>query len=151
MATIIAKYIYFVNRKLKFFKADAYHICPLRCYNQIAELGKIAMQVRSKVMGKYYIYIIRCEGDELYTGITGDVEKRFNEHLSGKGAKYTKSHRPKNIEAYWSTNEKGKALKLEFRIKQLTKEEKELLIQDNIYFKKYFKGLLDLRFYRRCK
>lgn len=109
------------------------------------------MQGMSKVTGKYYIYIIRCEGDELYTGITGDVEKRFNEHLSGKGAKYTKSHRPKNIEAYWSTNEKGKALKLEFRIKQLTKDEKELLIRDNVNLKKFFKGVLDLRSYRRCK
>ncbi len=102
-------------------------------------------------MGKYYIYIIRCFGGELYTGITTDVEKRFNEHLSGKGAKYTKSHRPKNIEAFWSANEKGKALKLEFRIKQLTKEEKEILIKDNSNFKKDFKGVLDLRSYRRCK
>ncbi len=102
-------------------------------------------------MEKYYIYIIRCFGGELYTGITTDVEKRFNEHLSGRGAKYTKAHRPKSIEAIWSANTKGKALKLEFRIKQLSKEEKETLIKDNSNFKTYFKGILDLRSYKRCK
>lgn len=100
-------------------------------------------------MEKYYIYIIRCFGGELYTGIARDIKKRFNEHQSGKGAKYTKSHRPKNIEAIWRASDKGKALKLEFRIKQLAKEEKEVLIKDNSNLKIFFKGILDLRSYRR--
>ena len=100
-------------------------------------------------MEKYYIYIIRCFGGELYTGIARDVEKRFANHQSGKGAKYTKSHRPKNIEAVWKATNKGKALKMEFRIKQLSKEEKECLINDNSNLKLFFKGILDLRSYRR--
>ena len=102
-------------------------------------------------MRKYYIYILRCKGNELYTGITTDVAKRFEEHKAGKGAKYTKSHAPIGIEAIWETSDKGKALKLEFRIKQLIKEEKEELIKDNSKLKSYFKGILDLRSYRRKK
>ena len=102
-------------------------------------------------MHKYYIYILRCKENELYTGITTDVVKRFEEHKAGKGAKYTKSHTPIGVEAVWETNDKGKALKLEFRIKQLIKEEKEELIKDNSKLKSYFKVILDLRSYRRKK
>lgn len=78
----------------------------------------------------YYVYILRCENNFLYTGITKDVERRLNEHKSGtKGAKYTKTHKPLGVEAVWEANEKSDALKLEYRIKQLSKSEKEDLIQ----------------------
>ena len=107
--------------------------------------------MQGKSMQRYYIYIIRCENGELYTGITNDVQKRFESHKSGKGAKYTKSHIPKSIEAIWQTGNKSNALKLEFRIKKLKKQEKELLLLDNNNLKNYFSGILDLRSYRRKK
>ncbi len=74
----------------------------------------------------YYIYIIRTERNTLYTGITSDVKRRMREHLGlhGKGAKYTRSNKPVSIEALWSCNEKGDALRLEARIKRLTRSEK---------------------------
>lgn len=79
----------------------------------------------------YYVYILRCENNLLYTGITNDVERRFEEHKSGaKGAKYTKAHKPLGIEAVWESETKGNALKLEYKIKQLTKSEKEDLIEN---------------------
>ena len=81
----------------------------------------------------YYTYIIRCTDDSLYTGITTDVERRFMEHLNDekKGAKYTRYHRPQKIEAYWETEDKSLASKLEFYIKKLTKRQKEILIKTN--------------------
>lgn len=76
----------------------------------------------------YYVYILRCEKNCLYTGITRDVEKRFCEHCMGKGAKYTRTHKPLGVEAVWEAKTKSDASKLEYRIKALNKEEKEELI-----------------------
>ncbi len=80
----------------------------------------------------YYTYMLRCDDNSVYTGITTDVKRRFEEHLSAeKGAKYTKRHKPIKIEAVWQSNSKSLALKLEYRIKQLPKSQKELLITEN--------------------
>ena len=46
---------------------------------------------------KYYLYILQTQDNTLYCGIARDVQKRFQEHLSGKGAKYTRSHKPVKI------------------------------------------------------
>ena len=81
----------------------------------------------------YYIYIIKCEGDLLYTGITNDVERRMNEHFgrTEKCAKYTRSHKAVSLEALWSCENRSLASKLEYRIKQLSKAQKVKLIADN--------------------
>ncbi len=76
----------------------------------------------------YYVYILRCEGNTLYTGIAADVERRFEEHKEGKGARYTKSHPPLGVEAVWKAENMSDAAKLEYRIKQLKKDEKEDLL-----------------------
>lgn len=78
----------------------------------------------------YYIYMLRCMDNSIYTGITKDIEKRMNEHFSkdGKCAKYTKTHSPKKLESLWKTETRQLASKLEYHIKTLTKEQKERLI-----------------------
>ncbi len=80
----------------------------------------------------YYVYILRCEDNSLYTGITTDVMRRFAEHREDKvkGAKYTKAHKPKEIAAAWEVGTKSDASKLEYRIKKLEKAEKEKLISE---------------------
>lgn len=80
----------------------------------------------------YYVYILRCEDNTLYTGITTDVARRFAEHREDKvkGAKYTKAHKPKKIAAAWEAGTKSDASKLEYRIKKLEKAEKEKLISE---------------------
>ncbi|MGN1085721.1 MAG: GIY-YIG nuclease family protein, partial [Porcipelethomonas sp.] len=52
-----------------------------------------------------YVYILRCEDNSLYTGITADLEKRIRQHIGllKGGAKYTRSHPVKYIEAVWLT------------------------------------------------
>ena len=81
----------------------------------------------------YYVYILRCEDNTLYTGITTDVKRRFLEHSEDKvkGAKYTKAHKPKEIAAAWEVGTKSDAPKLEYRIKKLEKAEKETLISED--------------------
>ncbi len=81
----------------------------------------------------YYTYILRCENDTLYTGITTDVKRRMDEHFGKKsvGAKYTKSHTAKRLEAVWESADRSLASKLEARIKQLKRVNKELLIREN--------------------
>ncbi len=81
----------------------------------------------------YYVYMIRCEDNSIYTGITTDIERRFKEHLSKdkKCAKYTLTHTVINIESIWKTEDKVLASKLEYHIKKLPKIKKEELIKSN--------------------
>ena len=99
----------------------------------------------------YYTYMLRCEDDSIYTGITTDVERRLKEHLeqNGKGAKYTKRHKAKKMEAIWKSKDRILASKLETAIKTLKKEEKEGLISNKFKLNNFFKVRLDCRKYRR--
>lgn len=77
---------------------------------------------------KWYLYMIRCEDNSLYTGITTDVERRFQQHFLGKGAKYTKSHKVKEIEIIIEFENRSEASKKEYWIKSLGKSKKEELL-----------------------
>ena len=77
---------------------------------------------------KYYTYILLIENNSLYCGYTDDVEKRFQAHLSGKGAKYTRAHKPIKIVYTKEFNTKSEAMKEEYRIKNLSHSEKLKLI-----------------------
>ena len=48
-------------------------------------------------MEAYYVYMLRCRGGSLYTGMTNDVARRMAMHCSGRGAKYTRAHPPGRI------------------------------------------------------
>lgn len=75
---------------------------------------------------KYYLYIILTVDDTLYCGITPDVAKRYKAHLEGKGAKYTKSHKPLKIVYLNEFVDKSSALKEEYRIKKTLKRKDKL-------------------------
>ncbi|MDD4931673.1 MAG: GIY-YIG nuclease family protein [Candidatus Colwellbacteria bacterium] len=77
----------------------------------------------------FYLYIIECIGGSLYTGITTDVERRFKEHLWGKGGNYTSSHTPKRVVYTEKCGTRSDALKREAEIKTFPRKEKILLIQ----------------------
>lgn len=80
----------------------------------------------------YYVYMLRCIDNTIYTGITVDVDRRMKEHFSKneKCAKYTFTHSAKKLEAVWETDNKSLASKLEYAIKKLTKTKKEELIKN---------------------
>ncbi len=78
---------------------------------------------------KHFVYILLTENDTLYCGYTDDVNKRFQAHVEGKGAKYTKANKP--IKIVWQKEfcTKSEALKEEYRIKhKLTRKQKLELI-----------------------
>ena len=77
----------------------------------------------------YFVYILLCADGSFYTGSTNDVEKRFKNHLNGKGARYTQSHKPIKIIYKEKFSTKSKALKREVEIKKLTKKKKEDLVR----------------------
>ena len=76
----------------------------------------------------WYLYILRCGDGTLYTGITTDVERRLEEHRQGRGAKYTRGRGPLELAYQEECGAHSEALKREYTVKQLTREEKENLI-----------------------
>lgn len=100
----------------------------------------------------YYTYMIRCSDNSIYTGMTNDLDKRLNEHISKSlnGAKYTKSHNVVKLEVAWKSKSKSLACKLEYYIKTLNKQQKENLIVGE-KLKNYLQGKVDCRRYVRLK
>lgn len=72
----------------------------------------------------WYVYILLCADNSLYTGITNDVNKRFADHKAGKGGKYTRSHTPIKIIYTEPFPTKSEALKRELEIKHWTRSQK---------------------------
>ena len=73
---------------------------------------------------KYYTYVLLTENNTLYCGYTDDVEKRFEAHKSGKGAKYTRANKPVKIVYQACFDTKSEAQKEECRIKAMTRLQK---------------------------
>lgn len=78
----------------------------------------------------YYLYILECADQTLYTGITTDIPRRIVEHNHNKlGAKYTAARRPVKIVYSKKFKNRSAALKEEVRIKKLKKSKKLELIK----------------------
>jgi putative endonuclease len=77
----------------------------------------------------YFIYILKCNDETLYTGITTDVARRVQEHNnSDKGAKYTKLRRPVKLVYVEESENRSSASKREYAIKKLSRIKKLELI-----------------------
>ena len=101
----------------------------------------------------YYTYMLRCEDNSIYTGIASDINRRMNEHFNKdkKCAKYTATHQAKKLECVWKSETRVLASKLEYRIKTLSKCNKEKLIKDDSLLKKYFEDKLKIDEYKLVK
>ena len=76
-----------------------------------------------------FVYILRCADGTYYTGWTNDPKKRLAAHNAGRGAKYTRSRLPVELVYCETCGSKGEALSREIQIKNLTRQEKEALIE----------------------
>lgn len=76
---------------------------------------------------RYFVYVLLCEGGNYYTGIATDVESRFHTHLSGKGAKYTRSFKPQKIIYTEECLDRSSAQRREAEIKKLSHYAKSML------------------------
>ena len=80
------------------------------------------------------LYILECEDGTFYTGISPDPESRFEKHQQGKGAAYTRAHRPLKILVTELVGTYSEALKRERQIKKLSKDSKRRFIGDPARF-----------------
>ena len=80
--------------------------------------------------GGNFVYIVECADHTYYTGWSTDPVRRAEAHNSGKGAKYTRSRLPVVLRYYEEFATKEEAMRREYAIKQLTRQEKEALIKN---------------------
>ena len=86
-------------------------------------MSKIQKQVN-------YTYIVRCKDDTLYCGWTNNLEKRIANHNAGTGAKYTKHRSPVELVYFETFETKEEAMRREYAIKQLSRQQKLNLINN---------------------
>jgi putative endonuclease len=79
---------------------------------------------------QYFVYILRCVDGTLYTGIATDVARRFAEHKEGRGAKYTRAHKPVKIVYQEKVGTRSKAQSREAEIKKLSRTKKLAIIRE---------------------
>ena len=80
-------------------------------------------------MSRWFVYIVRCADNSLYTGITNDLVERIKKHNAGKGAKYTRSRLP--VKLVWRERKSSEraARRREAMIKKLPRADKLALIK----------------------
>lgn len=82
----------------------------------------------------WFVYMLVCSDKKksLYVGITNNLEKRIKAHNDGKGAKFTKGRGPVSLLHSFKVKNKSKALKLEYKIKQMSRIDKLRLLHKNM-------------------
>lgn len=79
---------------------------------------------------EFSLYIVRCADGALYTGIAADVDKRLAEHASGvRGAKFLRGRGPLEVVFAEAVGDRASALRLEHRVKRLTRAQKLELVR----------------------
>ena len=79
----------------------------------------------------YYVYILECSDNTLYTGITTDLQRRVDEHnTSEKGAKYTRLRRPVRLVYSEEQTDRSSASKREYALKKLSRMQKLALVSE---------------------
>lgn len=76
----------------------------------------------------WFIYLLRCANGDLYTGISTDVQRRLQQHASNRGAKRLRGKGPLLLEFSQSVGDRATAQRLEYRVKKLSRQQKEALI-----------------------
>ena len=80
---------------------------------------------------QWIIYIVKCNDKSFYTGITNDLDKRIEKHISGTGSKYLRGRLPIELVYQETSLNRSSATKRELEIKKLNKKEKQFLIKLN--------------------
>lgn len=76
-------------------------------------------------MSEWFLYVVQCADQSLYTGITTDVERRVKEHnQSPRGARYTKTRRPVELLCTWPHESRSEASSAEYAFKSLSRQSK---------------------------
>ena len=92
-------------------------------------------------MPGWYLYMVRCRGGNLYTGIATDVERRFADHQANQGAKYLRGKGRLKLVFKKRIGQHSLALKIERRVKRLPKHKKERLVSTGIGIVEMLRGI----------
>jgi putative endonuclease len=76
-----------------------------------------------------WLYFVLCKDNTIYTGITNDLERRIHEHRTGRGAEYVEIHGYKKYLGSITYDTKGEAMRAENKVKQMSRPEKNVIIQ----------------------
>jgi len=83
------------------------------------------MKAKKKPVNKsWVVYLLRCNDNSLYTGLTNNIKKRLTAHNNGTGAKYTQARLPVKLITMSGYMNRKEAMRLEIRIKRMPKEKK---------------------------
>ncbi len=80
--------------------------------------------------GAWFVYLLECAGGRIYTGVTPRLAARMAAHGSGRGARFTRMHRPRQLLAARPFASRGEALRMELRIKRYSPAAKRALARD---------------------
>lgn len=99
----------------------------------------------------HYIYMLRCRDGSVYTGIASELENRMKIHFEGGAgcSKYVVSRGAEKLECYWICDTASSAAKLEYRLKRLSRNQKEMLISGEAEPGDFLGEKLDCGLYRR--
>ncbi|RZF28922.1 GIY-YIG nuclease family protein [Paraburkholderia sp. UYCP14C] len=75
----------------------------------------------------WFLYLLECSDGSVYTGIATDVAARFDKHVSGTGARYTRSRKPVRVLASFELADRSSASSAEYWVKRLTAADKRAL------------------------
>ena len=76
------------------------------------------------ISSNWLVYLLCCSDNTLYCGITNNLTRRVDQHNKGRGARYTRGRGPVSVIKTWTFQTKSEALKFEYYVKQLSREEK---------------------------
>lgn len=77
----------------------------------------------------WFLYLVRCNDGSLYTGISTDVQRRFNDHQQNRGARRLRGRGPLQLVYSEAVGDRSQAQRLEHRVKRLSRAEKERLVR----------------------
>lgn len=113
--------------------SDGERFVPRRAAEGLVEPDEGRVKFKNIIM--YYVYLMRCKDGTIYTGITTNVKRRFEEHKNGRGGHYTSSHKVEKILYTEKYETRGEALKREAEIKRWHREKKQKLINGEMNMK----------------
>lgn len=99
--------------------------------DQAAVVAQPADKASYKLPRTYYLYLLECKGKKLYCGIAIDVQARYERHVLGLGARYTRAFPPIRLLASVACGNRSEAQKAEYAMKQLTASQKRAFIMRN--------------------
>jgi len=85
---------------------------------------------------RHYVYVILCEDGSFYTGYTKNLDARMKLHMKGKGARYTRIHKPKKLVYFEEYNFRAEAMRRERKMKTLGHNQKLKLVNSKKKHKK---------------